>query len=135
VWSIKKLLALDYYIGPFVKIMRSKNFSKLYYVDPFSGSGILKLKEKHFFPGSPLIPLFRYHETPFHSYYLSDVNSKYISALRKHMNRISLDEDADVRINKKNFSDLIGEVFSGERPTQWKQAGYLVFFGSLRFSR
>jgi three-Cys-motif partner protein len=107
--------------------MRSNKFNKLYYVDPFSGSGILKLKKKYLFPGSPLIPLFQRHKTPFHKYYLSDNSTQYINVLKNNVNRILQNEDVDIKIDKINFADRIREIFSGEKPNYWKEVGSLVF--------
>jgi three-Cys-motif partner protein len=127
VWSIKKVLALEYYILPFIKIMRSTNFNKVYYVDPFCGSGVMKLKKKYLFPGSPLVPLSHIDETPFHEYYLSDNNGARVTALKEHIERLSIREDIGIHANKSSFSDVVEELFSGEKPTNWKERGYLVF--------
>ena len=53
IWSIKKLIALDYYIEPFVKILKKNNFKKWIFVDPFAGSGLFKIYDRYNFSGSP----------------------------------------------------------------------------------
>ena len=60
-WSTKKLIALRYYLRPYLQIMRNKGFKKIHYVDLFSGSGLLRIKNK-IMPGTSLIPLLRTKE-------------------------------------------------------------------------
>ena len=63
IWSIKKILALEYYIKPYVEILRSKKLKSWYYVDLFSGSGMMRIDNKYNFPGSSLIPLIKSSES------------------------------------------------------------------------
>jgi three-Cys-motif partner protein len=127
VWSIKKLLALDYYIGPFTRILANKGFKKWTYVDPFSGSGLIKLLEKYNFPGSPLIPLFRSKEAPFYEYYLTDNNDKYVKLLSGRVEKIRVGREINVQVKKCDFSETVEEIFVGQQPNHWKDNGYLVF--------
>ena len=55
-WSVKKLIVLTYYVYPFLQILRKNGYKKIHYVDLFSGSGLLKIKNK-IMPGTSLIPL------------------------------------------------------------------------------
>ena len=126
VWSIKKLLALDYYVEPFVDIMHSKEFKEWYYIDPFCGSGLLRIK-KHLFPGSPLVALFHTDNKPFSKYYLSDENAKYTYELKARIERILKSKNMKVQIENKKFSYMVEELFSGSRPSHWKDIGYLAF--------
>jgi three-Cys-motif partner protein len=126
-WSIKKLIALDYYIVPFVKIMRSRSFSKWYYVDPFCGSGMLEFRKKYRFPGSPLIPLFHFNGTPFSGYHLSDIRAEYVSALKNRINKVPNNAKMEIYLDACNFSSKIEELFTGMQPQRWKETGYLVF--------
>ncbi|MCH7647866.1 MAG: hypothetical protein IIA83_04590, partial [Thaumarchaeota archaeon] len=64
IWSIKKLLFLDYYIAGFVKIIKSpkSKFKKLFFVDTHCGSGLIKLEDElegEVFPGSPMVAALR----------------------------------------------------------------------------
>jgi len=68
-------------------------------VDPFSGSGLLKIKNKYLFPGSSFIPLFRINEFPFSRYYLSDNNKKYIDVLEKRVEAILKSKGANVQVS------------------------------------
>jgi three-Cys-motif partner protein len=86
IWSVKKLLVLDYYLGAFVKIIRNPKwkFKNWYYVDPFCGSGLIKFKEDlkdERFPGSPMVAALRATELPFTDYLLSDIDKDSIKAL------------------------------------------------------
>lgn len=132
VWSIKKLIALDYYIGPFTKIIASTGFKKWYYFDPFSGSGLIKLMDRNF-PGSPLIPLFRAEDAPFQGYYLSDINDKYLNTLNGRIAKIPNSSNMDIQVNKLSFQEATDRVFSGLQPKRWKDAAYLVFLDPYGF--
>jgi len=90
IWSIKKLLVLDYYLPSFVSIMNPKNgFLNKYYVDPFCGSGMIKFGSTSLrnerFPGSAMIAALHSSKSPFTDYLISDRNSKTIDALRKRL--------------------------------------------------
>jgi len=52
-WSLKKEIALMYWVWPFLQIA-SQYFSSFYYIDLFAGSGLMKAGP-HFFVGSPLV--------------------------------------------------------------------------------
>jgi len=54
-WSLKKEIALMYWIWPFLQIA-SKYFKHYYYIDLFSGSGLVKA-DSSFFVGSPLVAI------------------------------------------------------------------------------
>ena len=54
-WSLKKEIALMYWIWPFLQIA-SKYFNSFYYIDLFAGSGLVKT-ESAFFVGSPLVAI------------------------------------------------------------------------------
>jgi len=90
IWSVKKLLVLDYYLPSFVSIMNPNNgFFNRYYVDPFCGSGLIKvgsvsLKSERF-PGSAMIAALHSQESPFTDFLLSDKSKDAIDALRKRL--------------------------------------------------
>jgi three-Cys-motif partner protein len=52
-WSIKKEIALMYWIWPFLQIA-NKYFASFYYIDLFAGSGLMKA-DNDFFVGSPIV--------------------------------------------------------------------------------
>lgn len=90
IWSIKKILFLDLYIGGYVPIIKSPNskFKNWYYVDTHSGSGLIsfkgELKEERF-PGSPLVAALRADELPFTDYLLTDINENFINILKQRL--------------------------------------------------
>jgi len=91
IWSIKKLLVLDYYIGGSVNIFR-KYFENWFYVDTHCGSGLIGLKETDLtderFPGSPLIAALRNLNSPFTNYFLSDNDQSSISKLNQRLSKL-----------------------------------------------
>lgn len=54
-WSIKKEIALMYWIWPFLQIA-AKYFESFYYIDLFAGSGLMKA-ENVLFVGSPIVAI------------------------------------------------------------------------------
>lgn len=54
-WSIKKEIALMYWIWPFLQIA-PRYFDSFYYIDLFAGSGLMKA-ENVFFVGSPIVAI------------------------------------------------------------------------------
>lgn len=90
IWSIKKLLFLDLYIGGFVPIIKSPNskFKNWYYVDTHCGTGLISfdgiLKDERF-PGSPLIAAMRYDQYPFSEYLFSDIDKDAVQTLSNRL--------------------------------------------------
>ena len=90
VWSIKKLLFLDYYIAGFVTIIKSpkSKFKKLFFVDTHCGTGLIKLKDEldgEFFPGSSMVAALRADQYLFTDYLFSDNDEDSINALSKRL--------------------------------------------------
>jgi three-Cys-motif partner protein len=52
-WSLKKEIALMYWIWPFLQIA-SQHFDSYYYIDLFAGSGLMKANSSYFV-GSPIV--------------------------------------------------------------------------------
>jgi len=88
IWSIKKLLALDYYIASTHAIFK-KNFNNWYYVDTHCGSGLIgfedELLKNEKFPGSPLIATLRNKINPFSDYIMSDISEESINVLKERL--------------------------------------------------
>ena len=91
IWSIKKLLVLDYYISGFVTIVR-KHFERWYYVDTHSGSGLIGFEENDLknerFPGSPLVAALHATRHSFTDYFLSDSDGNMITALNTRLKKL-----------------------------------------------
>ena len=88
IWSIKKLLALDYYIEASHNIFK-KNFTHWYFVDTHCGSGLIGFKDDLLkdekFPGSPLIATLKNEFYPFSDYILSDISEDSINVLKDRL--------------------------------------------------
>ena len=54
-WSLKKEIALMYWIWPFLTIA-SVHFKSFYYIDLFAGPGLMKAND-HYFVGSPIVAI------------------------------------------------------------------------------
>jgi len=129
IWSIKKLLVLDYYLGAFVKIIRSprSNFTNWYYVDPFCGSGLITFKDDlkdERFPGSPMVAALRAKDYSFTDYLLSDIDADSIQALGSRLvaNKTHVgNRKYDPKV--QSFSDVVGNV---EKMKQFGNA-FLIF--------
>jgi three-Cys-motif partner protein len=141
-WSTKKLIALRYYIYPYLQIMRKYKFKKLHYVDLFAGSGLLRIKGK-VMPGTSLIPLLRTKELYeknkayfFDEYHLSDINQKYVDVLKSRILKLKEGLPTKITIKKGDFASVSSEIFTGKYPEFGKQKedGYLVVLDPYGFS-
>lgn len=88
IWSIKKILVLDYYLAASYNIFR-KNFREFYYVDTHCGSGMFEIHRgdagKMLFPGSPLAAMLQADDKRWTKYLLSDSDDAAIAALRDRL--------------------------------------------------
>lgn len=119
IWSIKKLLALDYYIASTHAIFK-KNFDDWYYVDTHCGSGVIgfednKLLKMERFPGSPLIAALRNTRNPFSDYFLSDISAESISVLNERLRRLKIHVgNRNYNPVVRSFSDTVQEIKNRE---------------------
>ena len=92
IWSIKKLLALDYYIASTHAIFKN-NFDEWYFVDTHCGSGLIEFDKGTLafekFPGSPLIAALRNQHNPFTGYFFSDISESAIDTLDKRLKKLN----------------------------------------------
>ena len=140
-WSTKKLIALRYYLRPYLQIMRNKGFKKIHYVDLFSGSGLLRIKNK-IMPGTSLIPLLRtkelikYNKTHFFDeYHISDSNTKYVQVLQDRVNKVARGLPTKIHVNKMDFASSVDKIFLGTPPKfgKAKDNAYLVVLDPYGF--
>lgn len=140
-WSIKKLVVLRYYLYPFFEILRNNGYKKIHYVDLFSGSGFLKIKEK-IMPGTPLVALLTTKEFfenkknyIFDEYHLSDTNKKYVDALNERVKKLSGDIPTTITAQQIDFSTAVDRIFSGRSPRfeDRKENAYLVVLDPFGF--
>lgn len=133
IWSIKKLLALDYCIEGFVTIFR-KYFKKWYYVDTHCGSGLIGFEDElsgERFPGSPIIAALRSIDYPFTDYLLSDIDTNSITALDHRLRtlRPMIGSHAH-NLQVRSFEDTVNLVES----MQQYGTSFLIFIDPQGFS-
>ena len=127
IWSIKKLLALDYYISATHNIFK-KNFKQWNYVDTHCGTGMIGFKNKPLklekFPGSPLIAALRHSITPFSNYYFYDIDNKNISILNQRLEKLRNPVgDNKYCLKVSSFADTAEEISKNH---SWGNA-YIIF--------
>jgi three-Cys-motif partner protein len=105
IWSIKKVVLLDYYLPAFKMICSPKfNFDKWYYADPFCGSGLFSFKDKdlksEIFPGSSLLGSFSAAKYGYTDCLLSDKKSILVQALNSRLQK------SHIQLSRRNFSAM-----------------------------
>lgn len=120
IWSLKKLLFLDYYVRAFVTIIRKNDFKNWYYVDTHSGTGLIGFEEqdliKERFPGSPLVAAFRSPEYVFTHYFFSDIDDNSIISLKKRLQSIKpLTGEMDYTAQTMDFKKTVEFIESKKK--------------------
>lgn len=90
IWSIKKLLVLDYYLPSFKLICSPRNnFKAWYYIDPFCGSGLFDFTDRSLknevYAGSALIGAINASKHDYTDCILSDTGKENIDALNQRI--------------------------------------------------
>lgn len=90
IWSIKKVILLDYYMPEFKIICSPKNkFSQWFYADPFCGSGLFSFEDKdlqnEYFPGSALMGAINGSEIGYTDCIFSENDEKNIESLNHRL--------------------------------------------------
>ena len=81
-WSLKKEIALMYWIWPFLQIA-NQHFDSYYYVDLFAGSGLMKANSDYFV-GSPIVAIgSTLPEKKFKEYFCLEIDKSRWEALEK----------------------------------------------------
>ena len=141
IWSLKKILVLHDYIKPYLQIVRNNGYKNVHYVDPFSGSGFLKIDRK-IMPGTPLIPILSTRELItknkswcFDSCYYSDSDKFYISELDKRIKILKNGLPTRFEIEHKMFRTAAYTKFTGAPPLpkNEKDNAYLVVLDPYGF--
>ena len=135
IWSIKKLLALDYYIAA-THVIFKKNFNKWCFVDTHCGSGLIGFKDKLLkdekFPGSPLIATLRNETHPFSDYLMSDTSDESINTLKERLLKLKTNVGNRTYSPKiRSFSEtaqIVKDMDSG-----WGNV-FLVFIDPTRYT-
>lgn len=135
IWSIKKLLFLDYYIAGFVTIIKApkSKFKKLFFVDTHCGTGLIDLKdglEGEFFPGSPMVAALRANQYLFTDYLFSDSDQDSIDALSKRLKaNKALVGNRDYAPQMMDFNDAVENAVKKQ---EWGTA-FLFFIDSIGY--
>ena len=90
-WTVQKLDAVENYLKFYTTVLKNQSF-KLCYIDAFSGSGNVTLKDGQVVDGSALRAL----QYPFDSYYFFEKNEEYYNALSEKI--------------KTSFSDKLDKI-------------------------
>ncbi|MDE1770751.1 MAG: three-Cys-motif partner protein TcmP [Thaumarchaeota archaeon] len=133
IWSLKKSLALDYYIEGSVNLFK-KYFNNWYYVDTHCGSGLIGFSDGILkgerFPGSPLIAALRALDSEFTEYLFFDNDSNAIDALQTRLNSLRPQIGIhNFQIRKSEFADSISAI---EHKKKFGDA-FLVFIDPVGF--
>ncbi|HEX8072134.1 MAG TPA: three-Cys-motif partner protein TcmP [Pyrinomonadaceae bacterium] len=117
-WSEVKLEIIKLYAAEYSKILTAQQRPKLHhvYIDAFAGAGVhISKTSQGFVPGSPLNALMI--RPPFREFYLIDLDSKKVDALRQ-----IIGERADVHIYSGNCNEvLLNQVFPKVRYDQFRR--------------
>ncbi len=114
-WSIKKILAIDYYIAATHNIYK-KNFKEWFYIDTHCGEGLIffedhELLKNEKFPGTPLIAFLRKSKNPFTAYFLSDLSKNAINTLNYRMCKLRNDKNEEhIMAEVRSFSDTVDAI-------------------------
>jgi len=121
IWSIKKLLLLDYYLPSFKLICSPKyNFKEWYYVDPFCGSGLFDFTDKSLknevYAGSALIGAINASKHDYTNCILSDTNKENIDALNRRIGASGIQLNSRTyQAQERGFEDTVNMVLRTKR--------------------
>ncbi|MBI4895642.1 MAG: three-Cys-motif partner protein TcmP [Candidatus Aenigmarchaeota archaeon] len=110
-WTGLKLIALKYYIKPYLNILGGRQ--KLAYIDLFSGPGLNLLGDRKVpIAGSSTIPLIiRESSNNFSTYIYSDKSNEYLSALNTRLDHLKKEnENIFIPESSKDANDRIFEL-------------------------
>jgi three-Cys-motif partner protein len=133
-WPIKKLLAIEWFIQPFITISRKSPFKEWNYIDMFAGSGLLKISQKGFkkeylCTGSALLPFFLADEYQFTDYYFFDSYSPNVNALNSRIDFLHPSMPSNIRIHKAealNFEASTIKLFGSDGIISKNSLSFLV---------
>jgi len=118
VWTCKKLAILQYYLDIYTKIMKSR-YSKLFYFDLFSGSGLIKLKSinKCIFGSallSILIPL-SFSRFVFDKFYFVEISEERANTLEMIIEKLKefLPKNIKYEVICKDMNEINYEKYMG----------------------
>lgn len=123
IWSIKKLLVLEYYLPSFKKICSPKNnFHEWIYADPFCGSGLFHLKKdpdfkNEFYPGSALVGTITAINNGFNDCLLFDKSVAYVKDLNQRLSNLKhLFNNKKIQAQEMTFEKSVPLILSKRVP-------------------
>lgn len=133
IWSLKKSLALDYYIEGSVNLFK-KYFDNWFYVDTHCGRGLIGFDEGILkgerFPGSPLIAALRSADSEFTEYMFFDNDEKAIDTLQKRMQVLKPQIGThNFQIRRSEFAESVSVIESKKKFGN----AFLVFIDPIGF--
>jgi len=105
VWTVQKLDAVENYLNFFTTALKQQAF-KLCYIDAFSGSGNIMLKDGQIVDGSALRAL----KYPFDFYYFFDKDNDHCKVLDEKVKMIYQDKLDKVKIICGDCNELLQEI-------------------------
>ena len=130
IWSVKKLLFLNYCVDGFLPIFKNY-FKNYYYIDTHCGTGLIEfpdeLKDVKF-PGSPLIAALHSDETShFTKYYFFDIESNNINILKSRIDTLELKINRDLfNTEKHSFEETVEFIQDITNDSKDKNAFFVV---------
>ncbi len=124
-WSLKKEIALMYWIWPFLQIA-SKYFKSQYYIDLFAGSGLFKAGSD-FFVGSPIVAICStLSDKKFDQFICFELNEDCKNALEKRASAIAEQFDTNCpKVFNYDCNQKLEQVLDDYCPSQ--KSCYLAF--------
>lgn len=120
----EKEFAIERAVDIFNKGMRKK-WSRRYYVDPFSGPGVCRIRGTATeIDGSPMLAVRSRYK--FTDYFLADQNSDCLEALEQRVTTAMLPEEASVRYFQDNANNAVTRMLP-ELPPAKSSLGLAVF--------
>ena len=114
-WTVQKLDAVERYLAFYTTALKNQPF-KLCYIDAFSGSGNVLLKDKQVIDGSALRAL----KYPFDSYFFFEKNRSHYSALCEKVTADYPGKLASIRTVNGDCNEILESIDQG----RWTSSGW-----------
>jgi three-Cys-motif partner protein len=105
IWTVQKLDAVERYLGFFTTVLRRQSF-RLCYIDAFSGSGNVTLKDGSYVDGSALRAL----KYPFEQYHFFELDKNYCKALNEKIESDYPDKLNQVQIRNSDCNEMLQKI-------------------------
>jgi len=113
-WTKKKLDAIEKYLGFFTTVLKKQKF-KLCYIDAFSGSGNVTLKDGNVTDGSAIRAL----KFPFDKYYFIEKDKEHFEALYQKIHMDYRDKSNIISVINGDCNDLMQSINSQQWYSNW----------------